>query len=52
MLTVYFVLYLLAFLCFGAAAISDRLKQPRFDLVPVGLALLTLVWLLQTLNRL
>lgn len=58
MLTLYFVLFLLAFVCFAAAALTrtdafGRSGQ-RFSvsLVPLGLALVSLVWMLQALNRL
>lgn len=58
MLTLYFVLYLLAFICFVVAALLGR-PNPAHDtaswtpsLVPAGFALVDLVWLLQTLHRL
>lgn len=58
MQTLYFVLYLLAFVAFVAASLtrSDSFGRSgaRFNvaLVPVGLSLVTLVWMLQALNRL
>lgn len=52
MQTLYFVLYLLAFVAFAVAAFGDRFTRRGVTLVPVGLALVTLVWMLQALNRL
>lgn len=52
MQTLYFVLYLLAFVAFVVAAFGDRFTRRGVTLVPVGLALVTLVWMLQALNRL
>ena len=52
MQTLYFVLYLLAFVAFVGAAFGDRFARRNVALVPVGLALVTLVWMLQALNRL
>jgi len=58
MQTLYFVLYLLAFVAFLGATVTSRdafgRSSARFSvaLVPVGLALVSLVWMLQALNRL
>ena len=52
MQTLYFVLYLLAFVAFVVAVFGDRFARRSVALVPVGFALVTLVWMLQTLKGL
>jgi hypothetical protein len=50
MVTIYFVLLLLAALCFGAAALSVAVQ--RVNLLALGLLLWVLVPLIQTAHRL
>lgn len=56
MLTIYALLYCAALVCFLAAALNGRTQRYHAEntsyFLPLGLALVTLVWLLQTVNRL
>lgn len=52
MLTLYFALYLLALIFFVLAAFREGSYPFKVPFIPIGLALVTLVWVIQSLNRL
>jgi hypothetical protein len=52
LVTLYFVLYLLALLCFVATAFGRRVASPAVDLLALGLALWVLVELIRAAQAL